>query len=67
MPETILSRNSLDRHLPIWRVAPARHRRSVITVGQPPQGLLLISDRERRTLSPAMIPTDNGSKLVRRL
>jgi hypothetical protein len=67
MPGKILSRSSLDRHLPIRHVAPARHRRPGVTVGRPPHGVLLISDRERRTLSPAMIPTDNGSKLVRRL
>jgi len=36
-------------------------------VGRLPHGLLLISDRERRTLPPAMMPTDSGSKLVRRL
>jgi hypothetical protein len=66
MPEKILTRSSLDRDLPIWRIAPARHRRPVVTVGWPPHGFVLISGRERRTLPPAMIPTDSGSKLVRR-
>ncbi len=37
------------------------------SMSQPPHGFLLISDRERRPLPPAMIPTVSGSKLVRRL
>jgi hypothetical protein len=47
MPEKILSRSALDRYLPIWRVAPARRIRSVVTVSEPPHGFLLISDRVR--------------------
>jgi hypothetical protein len=66
MPEKIFNRSSLDRYLPIWRGAPARHHCPVVTVGWPPHGFVLISGRERRTLPPAMIPTDSGSKLVRR-
>ena len=36
-------------------------------VGRTPYGFLLMSDRERRGLPPAMIPSVSGSKLVRRL
>ncbi len=67
MPEKIFRRSSLERDLPIWRVAPARHSRHVVTVGRLPHGFLLMSDRERRTLPPTMIPTDEELKLVRRL
>jgi hypothetical protein len=35
MPEKILSRISLPRYLPIWRVAPARHHLSLVTVDRP--------------------------------
>jgi hypothetical protein len=37
------------------------------SVGRLHYGFLLIVDCERRTRSPAMMPTDSGSKLVRRL
>jgi hypothetical protein len=35
MPENILSRSSLDRDLPIWRVARARHHLPLVTVDRP--------------------------------
>jgi hypothetical protein len=65
MAEMILSRSALDRYLPIWGVALSAL--PPVTAGEPSYGILLISDRERRTLPPVMIPTDSGSKLVRRL